>query len=394
VDWQRTGQPPEESDDWALATPLTRELVLTCLRHKGCLDAWIHKLSSRPPAAEFRPVLWLGLAQLFLLDGIAEHAALHETLEAAKAARFPKALIGFANGLLRNAQRQKESLLAWMESQPLQARRSHPELLVNRWISFWGEEKAGAVCAWNQDRARTFARLRFEVDPLPADLEPLSAHPGFHRLPRGLDPVRLTGFAEGAWYIQDPSTALAPALLAARPGERILDACAAPGGKSALIADALGDGGRGLMAIDPQPRRVERLRENLARLRLPSVETACANLEELDAGDFDAVLLDVPCSNTGVLQRRPDARWRFTRAALRDICAVQRSLLDQAAPRVKPGGRLVYSTCSIEPEETTAQVAAWLQDHPGWTLEEEKLLFPGEQHCDGAYAARLRKCCD
>lgn len=365
--------------------------MLSCIRHRGALDAWIHKLSSRPPAAEFRPILWLGLAQLFLLDGIAEHAALHETVEAAKAARFPKALVGFANGLLRNAQRQKDSLLAWMEAQPLHVRMSHPEFMTRRWSGFWGVEQAKILCAWNQQRSRTFARLRSDIAPLPPELEPVPGHPRFYRLPRGLDPVRLPGFLEGAWYVQDPSTTLAPALLDARPGERILDACAAPGGKTALIADALGNQGQGLTAIDPNPRRAGRLRDNLDRLRLGAVESGCAEIADQPDAAFDAVLLDVPCSNTGVLQRRPDARWRFTRNALRDIAALQASLLDQAAPKVKPGGRLVYSTCSIEPEETTEQIRQWLHENPDWALDEQKLLLPGQESCDGAYAARLSR---
>lgn len=383
--------PPEEDEAWGQATPLTRELVLGCLRHKGRLDAWVGHCASRPPPAEFRPILWLGLLQLLVLDGIAEHAALHETVEAAKAARFPKALVGFANGLLRHAQRNREALLAWMAAQPLWVRSSHPEWMVRRWTAQWGEAAVEQICAWNQQRARTFVR-RTPQGPADAaaELTPVAAHPGFFVLERGISPVKLEGFAEGGWYVQDPSTAIAPGLLAVQPGEAVLDACAAPGGKTALLAEALGDGGRGLVALEPQPGRFARLQENLQRLGLKGVEARCGELQALQpVRAFDAVLLDVPCSNTGVLQRRPDARWRFTRKSLQESCALQQVLLDAGAGLVRPGGRLVYSTCSIEPEETGALVSAWLKQQPAWRLVESKLQLPGGAGCDGAYAALL-----
>lgn len=389
--WAKTGQPPDEDPDWFGATPLARELVLTALRNKGLLDAVIHHLSRRPPSAEFRPVLWIGLTQLLLLDGIADHAAVHETLEAAHKARFPKPVTGYANGLLRNVIRRRAELETWIAAQPLHIRLSHPECLVRRWSEAFGEQEAERICAWNQQRASTFARCR-SVPPAAA-LEAMGVMPaelsGFFLLPRGLLPTTLPGFAEGNWYIQDPATAIAPAMMRVRPGERFLDACAAPGGKTALLADALGNDGAGLTALDPNPARIERLRENLKRLRIPGVEVHCAEMAALSCEPFDGVLLDVPCSNTGVLQRRADARWRFTRRTLQEVATLQNDLLSQGARHVKPGGRLVYSTCSIEPEETTGQVRSWLETQNGWRLEEETLRLPGQQNTDGAYAARL-----
>ena len=393
-EWVKTGMPPDEADDWFDATPLARELVLTSLRNKGRLDAVIHHLSSRPPAADFRPVLWIGLTQLLLLDGIAEHAAVHETLEAAHKAKFPKPMIGYANGLLRNVLRRRGELETWIAGQPLSVRLSHPDILLRRWTEAFGAERAEGICQWNQQRAVTFARRTPDAPAgdVPLDLTPVKDFPNFFALPRGYLPTTLPGFTEGHWYLQDPSTSLAPALMQVKPGERILDACAAPGGKAALLAEALGGRGAGLVALDPNPGRVDRLGENLQRLRLTDVSVRCGEIGSLIDERFDAVLLDVPCSNTGVLQRRVDARWRFSRRALQEVTQLQTRLLDQGAARVKPGGRLVYSTCSIEPEETVQQVKTWLEANPAWHLEEEILLLPGEKSCDGAYAARLRKC--
>ena len=187
---------------------------------------------------------------------------------------------------------------------------------------------------------------------------------------------------------------MAPALLSAKPGERVLDACAAPGGKTAILAEQLGDTTSGLLACDPNPMRCERLKENMDRLKFPGVEIRCTEITGISAEPeslFDAILLDVPCSNTGVYQRRPDAKWHFRKKMLTELIQLQYQILNQALPLLKSGGRLVYSTCSIEAEETTQQIQNWLSQHPECTLISQKLLLPGEQNCDGAFAALIEK---
>jgi 16S rRNA (cytosine967-C5)-methyltransferase len=389
--WQQTGLPPEEDETWEQAVPLTRELVLGCLRHVGALDAVVGHLSRRPPDALVRPVLWTGLMQLLLLDGIADHAAVFETVEAAKRVGVPRPMLGYANGLLRNVVRNRDEIRAWISAQALDIRLSHPIELVDRWTRAFGAETAEKICAWNQERSHTWVRrTRLGAEaPVPAELAPHPRVEGFFQLPRGVSLVSLPGFAEGGWYAQDPSTSFAPALLDVQPGEKVLDACAAPGGKTSILADAMGEGGRGLVSLDPNPARFARLKDNLARLRLHAVDARCGDLSSLADERFDAILLDAPCSNTGVIQRRPDVRWRFDARQLRDLTALQRDLLDRAAGCAAPGGRVVYSTCSIEPEETTELVRNWIRDNPGWNLKTENLLIPGEKHCDGAYAALL-----
>jgi len=395
--WQQDGSLPEDNPAWTTASALTREIVWGCLRHKGSLDAWMDHLSQRPPSPELRPLLAMGLYQVLLLDGIADHAAANETLQAARHEHIPTPLIGYANALLRRATRERESLHTWLSQQPAPQRFSHPDLLVRRWTERFGPAKTEAILRWNQERSVTFARLtalgrlhRADQE-ISSDCERNTAFPGFWKLPRGMSPVDLPGFPEGHWYVQDPSTSLAPALLDAKPGETILDPCAAPGGKAILLAESLGHAGTGLTASDPNPKRIPRLRENLERLGMSSVQVQQGDLSS-NTEAYDAILLDVPCSNTGVLQRRPDARWHFTRSFVNQLVVLQGNLLDHAAEHLKPGGRIVYSTCSIEAEETTLQISRWLQRHPNWKLTQETLLLPGEKGCDGAYAARLESC--
>lgn len=402
-DWLLKGSLPSESGDWQQCSALTREMVWTCMRQKGSLDAWIDKLSFKRPAPILIPVLWVGLCQILFLDGVPEHAAVHETLEAAKRSGVPPARIGFANALFRRALRERQELLDWMEQQIPEIRYSHPKMLVDRWIEFFGREKTEQILQWNQQRAHTYARiskggiaLRSQL-ALPAEsivYEGEGSTGQFYQLPRGYAPAELADFYDGAWYIQDPSTRIAPQMLKVQPGEDVLDACAAPGGKTCMMAEALGDQSERLLACDPNPKRCERLKENLDRMKFPQVQIQCANISELlasHAGHFDAILLDVPCSNTGVYQRRADAKWNFRRRLLTELIQLQYKILEDAAKLLKPGGRLVYSTCSIEAEETTRQIQNWLGQHPDFSQLDQKLLLPGDDKCDGAFVALILK---
>lgn len=395
-DWIRKGSIPHESGDWNHCSALTRELVWTCLRHKGALDTWIGHLSNRAPSHHLLPFLWIGLSQLLLLDGIPDHAAVHETIEAAKRAGIPPPQIGFANALFRRCTREHDILLQWLNEQSPEKRYSHPQVIVERWKKSFGKDAALEILRWNQERSFTYARLTAKGKQrkaelgLPSDATTYPDRPDFYQLPRGFSPSELPDFDQGAWYIQDPSTAMAPEFMHVQSGEAVLDACAAPGGKTAILAEQSDH----VLACDPNPKRCERLQENLDRLGHVAVEVRAIELTGLTVSHpeaFDAILLDVPCSNTGVYQRRPDAKWNFRRKMLTELVQLQYHLLTSAVPLLKPGGRLVYSTCSIEEEETTRQVQNWLSQHPDFRLEKERLLLPGEKNCDGAYAARLIK---
>lgn len=207
-------------------------------------------------------------------------------------------------------------------------------------------------------------------------------------------PIPTDLLATGAIYITDPATRHCVDLLDPRPGERVLDACAAPGGKAFLIAAAQGSG-EWLTATDSNDKRLPRLRENLQRLHITPAEVAChdwtAPAPERWHGAFDAILLDVPCSNTGVLRRRVDVRWRLQPEQIEALVATQRSILEHALPCLKPGGRLVYSTCSIEPEENEGQIARFLADHPDFREAGRREVLPHRDGTDGAFAVLLRR---
>jgi len=187
--------------------------------------------------------------------------------------------------------------------------------------------------------------------------------------------------------VQDPAPAVAASLPDLEPVKSILDVCAAPGGKSLLLASRMKPG-TALVAADRSARRQEQTRQNF-NCRGLDFAVIVAELGEL-TGEYDLVLADVPCSNTGVFRRRPDALWRFRADALAETVALQRSILDAAAERVAPGGQLVYSTCSIEPEENAHQVEAFAAAHPDFSVETSELLLPSGGH-DGAYACLLRR---
>jgi len=399
-DWNQTGSLPYESDEWQHCSGLTREMVWTCIRHKGALDALINHLCTKYPSQNLIPFLWVGFCQVLWLDGIPDHAAVHETLESAKRSGLPPPPIGFMNALFRRTIREKEELLEWISNQLPTIRYSHPNFLIERWEKVYGKSETEKILQWNQERSHTYARITTIGKNLKSDLAlppetlPHPSREDFYQLPRGFSPTQLEDFDAGAWYIQDPSTAMAPSLLNVQPGERVLDACAAPGGKTAILAEALENKSSGLLACDTNSKRCERLRENLERLQFDDVEVKATDLPWLpkdEESQFDAILLDVPCSNTGVYQRRPDAKWNFRKKLLTELIQLQYRILNEALPLLRPGGRLVYSTCSIEEEETTKQIENWLSQHPECELVFERVLLPGEEKSDGAYAALIRR---
>ena len=386
---------------------LIREIVLGSIRNKATLDWMINRYARQPPDLQSRSWLMLGLYQLYFLDGVADYAAVNETTEAAKGAMDPFR-VKFLHAILRNAGRDEEAVRKDLAEAAPNVRFSHPKRLLKRWTETFGEARLEALCTWNNTRAPVVLRLRkgASVDAYLAELASrdiaahahaqypdravvLESNPGIRELP---------GFADGVFYIQDPSTFSAPDLLDARPGETILDACAAPGGKTIMLAEAMQSEGV-LVASDMGGKRLKRMEQNLKRMQQDWVRTLEMDVTRPDDGavkdlareGFDAILLDVPCSNTGVLRRRVEARWRFNEEELQLLIGVQARMLDSAAVMLKPGGRIVYGTCSIEPEENVRQVEAFLSRTPGFQLEEARSLVPGEQDTEGAYAARIRR---
>lgn len=365
---------------------LLQAILFGVLRNRRLLDHWIGSLRDGKLDPETRDVLRVGLCQILLL-GIPDHAAVNETVEAGKSA-----VRGLINAVLRRATTQRKRLLDDAADLPAAVRSSHPDWLYNRWKSAFGRKEALALMEWNNRPAEVFFRVN-PLAELPHDLpgQAVEGAPGFYRLEGAVPGACI---ASGAIYIQDPATRHSVDLLAPRPGERILDACAAPGGKAFLIAAALG-GSDGLVCTDSNEKRLPRLKENLERLHAGKAEISAHDWTQAAPvgwhGSFDGILLDVPCSNTGVVRRRVDVRWRLQAPDIEKITKTQRKILENALPCLKPGGRLVYSTCSIEAEENRGVVEAFLADHPEMKLEDIREALPFRDGTDGAFAALLRR---
>ena len=394
-------------------------MVYGVVRWQAPLD-WLiaRKTGGRPQKPALQNVLRLGLYQLFWLDRIPAHAAVHESVELAKRSGYASQA-GFINAVLRGCLREADDIkqqLADLKIHQPALGYSQPDWLVERWRKQFGEENTQRLLEWNNRPPKTFARVntlksglggQANLDQAAAALLPrwreenvdydfftrdwtgenqifeLKSHPPLASMP---------SFRDGSFYVQDPSTLLAVAQLGARPGETVLDLCAAPGGKAALIAQQLQNQGR-LLATDISEERLALVRENCQRLGI-----TCAHIELVSslpprpaAASFDRILVDAPCSNTGVLRRRVDLRWRISADEISRLSRTQRELLDSAAELLKPGGTLVYSTCSLEPEENSLLVQEFLARRGDFKLETARELTPFADQVDGAYVARLEK---
>jgi 16S rRNA (cytosine967-C5)-methyltransferase len=409
---------------------LATHLAYGVLRRRGTLHALLAPLVSRP-LEQVDPwlldALCLGAYQLALLTQIPPHAALHETVELAAQFGAPR-VKGFLNGVLRACAglvtSDRVSVPA-ADALPLEGgvyrRLSRPVLpdparapvdylarafglpswLACRWWERLGEEEARRLGFWFAGPAPLTLRtnvLRTSRDALQEALgrAGLHASPGEHpqalRLREHAAVRELPGFAEGWFSVQDESAMRVAGALNASPGDTVLDLCAAPGGKTTHLAELMRDQGR-VVACDIDEGRLATVRELAGRLGLSCIETVKldpARPEEVPAGPFDAALVDVPCSNTGVLGRRPEVRWRLTPDDFRYLVAVQERLLHLAIGRIRPGGVVVYSTCSIEPEENARLVRGVVESVTGLVLEAEEEATPGRP-ADGGYWARLRK---
>jgi len=408
---------------------LATELALGVVRRKATLDAVIRPNVNRPQdnvEQELWTLMRLGTYQLVFMNSIPTRAAVHETVELAAAFGQPR-WKGFLNAILRSVSR---TLLDECVDEPaadaipiaqgnfrrcasaicpdaasdecgyFAAAFSFPEWLSARWadrfdfaelcrMGFWYDRPAPVHLRTNRlktTRAVFIAALaEAGTSATEGDCQESVRLEGTARVDR------LPGFAEGWFSVQDESAMYAATLLAPQPGQCVLDLCAAPGSKTTHLAELMQNQGR-IVATDVQQDKLDKIGQNATRLELEIIEPCLIDRDGTDIppGLFDAILVDAPCSNTGVIGKRPDVRWRLQPKDVAELVTLQRRLLTAAAERLAPGGRLVYSTCSIEPEENAQNVRWLLADQPGLELLTEREHVPGSP-ADGGYQALFRK---
>jgi len=334
-----------------------RALAATAFRRLGPIDAALATRLQKPPPERVVAILRLGVAQLLFRDTPA-FAAVATSVDLAEADKTSRPFKGLVNAVLRRLARD-----GVRHGPPEQ---HVPPWLFSRWSAHYGPEIARDIAAVVPLEPPTDLSLR---DPADADaqaeaFEAVALPGGTLRIPRRGEIQDWPGFAEGGWWIQDAAAAIPARLLAVQPGETALDMCAAPGGKTLQLAAA----GATVTAADRSAPRLRRLTQNLARTGLTAEVVTVDACAWSDPRTFDAVLLDAPCSATGTFRRHPDVLWGVTPLDIARLSALQTRLLDAAAERTRPGGRMVYCVCSLEPEEGEAQVAAFLARRPDFSL--------------------------
>lgn len=406
----------------ALSPPdrgLATELVYGVLRRQRTLDALISQFSQRPSDQQppaLRRLLQLGLYQLRYLDQVPSSAAVNTSVDLAKENGLG-GLSKVVNGILRAYLRQTEGgqdplILPEEPARRLGVEESFPDWIVDLFLKQGGCDRARELCqAFNQTPP-----LDLRINPLKTSREalhaqfaeagieshPLPGLPQALRLPGRGSIRQLPGFQEGLWTVQSAPAQWVGHCLDPQPGEKIGDACAAPGGKTTHLAELMGDHGQ-IVALDPTPSRLEKLRQTQRRLGLTSIDPEIADARTFTPPvPLDGVLVDVPCSGLGTLHRNPDLRWRPIPSQLPELLALQSALLAQAATWVKPGGVLVYATCTLNPKENQEQIQAFLNAHPQWslipltapdseTVEETLTCYPDAWWGDGFFIAKLRR---
>lgn len=333
---------------------LVRAIAMRAIRHFGAISkALAARLERGLPrhSGPFEAIMASGIAQILYLD-VPDHAAVDITVELVQADPDCRRYVALANAVLRRIAREKNDILKSIR--PLED--NTPSWLADRWVETYGLEKAREIAAAHNHDAAVDLTVKSDPDLWAEKLDAMVMPTGSLRLKTRAAIPSLDGFAEGEWWVQDAAAALPAILMAAQKHERIADFCAAPGGKTAQLALP----GAKIVAVDRSGKRLQRLRTNLDRLRL------AAEVIEIDAlqyqgGPFDAILVDAPCSATGTIRRHPDVAWTKGPEDIRKMTILQSKLLDKAASLLRSGGRMIYCTCSLEPEEGEKQIEALLE---------------------------------
>jgi 16S rRNA (cytosine967-C5)-methyltransferase len=390
---------------------LSTEIVYGTIQRLNTIDYFLERfvtkgLSKLQPWV--RSLLRLSFYQMMYLDRVPDHAIVNEAVNLAKK-KGHAGISGMVNGVLRNVLRQKDTLklpdnLPTVERIALT--HSHPEWMIRRWIRQMGEATTEQICEANNKpprvsiRTNTLKQSRSELithlKEAGLDVEASELAPTGIIVKSGGNMALTPWYEKGLFSIQDESSMLVAETIDPQPGEKVLDCCAAPGGKTTHMAEKMGDRGE-IWACDIYEHKEKLVQEQSERLGLTSVHTLVLDARELQnrfaAGSFDRILLDAPCSGLGVIRRKPDMKWNKQEQELDDVSIIQKELLERIHPLLRVGGVLVYSTCTMEYNENEGQVRGFLEKHPEFEWDQPKPveIYPYEHQSDGFFIARLRK---
>ena len=410
--WLKDGSFIKESG----LSPFAMELALGVCRRHLYLEYFVKSLTKKMPSREACVILEMGLFQMFFMD-VPDYAAINASVELAKSANLGESTARLVNAVLRTARRQGEPKLPPQRVRRVSVENSVPEWLVRRWFDVYGGDRAEALAKATLERPTEWIRVNLQKTSAPVLAEKLGItgasilYDRYIEIPRDVGVKLLLAtpeFVNGLFSFQNPSAYEVVKLLELKPGLKVWDACAAPGGKTALMAEM--DYSLEILASDSSASRLEKMQDLMNRLGLTNIKTETIDLasdssfwpssRNLDPATsrfssnseftFDRILLDVPCSNMGVIARRPESVYRITPESINEIAELQFKILENASTALAPGGRLVYATCSPDPTERTRVVARFLKAHPEFEKAGEPVL-PGlkDSRLDGFFAQAL-----
>ena len=398
--WQRDGSFIKESG----LSPFAMELALGVCRRHLYLEYFVKSLTKKLPSLEARVILEMGLFQMFFMD-VPDYAAINDSVELAKSANLGESTARLVNAVLRTARRQGEPALPPQRVRRVSVENSVPEWLVRRWFDVYGGDRAEALAKATLERPTEWIRVNLQKTSAPVLAEKIGItgasilYDRFIEIPRDVGVkllLALPEFVKGEFSFQNPSAFEVVKLLDLKPGLKVWDACAAPGGKTALMAEM--DSSLDILASDSSASRLEKMQDLMNRLGLTNIKTEVIDLAPAQdfatapqhSSKFDRILLDVPCSNMGVIARRPESVYRMTPESINEVAELQFKILENASAALAPGGRLVYATCSPDPTETTRVIARFVKAHPEFVKVGEPVL-PGlkDSRLDGFFAQAL-----
>lgn len=396
--WQKEGTFIKESG----IPPFAMEVALGVCRRHLYLQYFIKSLVKKMPSVEACTILEMGLFQMFFMD-VPDYAAIDSCVELAKSANLGEGTVRLTNAVLRSARRAGMPELPSQRVRRVSIENSIPEWLVRRWFDVYGGDRAESIARSTLERPVEWIRVNLQKTSAPVLAEKIGVtgasilYDRFIEIPRDVGVkvlLALPEFSAGMFSFQNPSAYDVVKLLDAKPGMKVWDACAAPGGKTALLAEM--DPTLDIHASDSSEFRLEKMQDLISRLGLTNVKLS--HIDVLNAADtvveetFDRILLDVPCSNMGVIARRPESVYRLTPESIAELSKLQYEILERASELLKPEGRLVYATCSPDPAETTQVINKFVKAHPEFVKVGDPML-PGSRDArlDGFFAQALER---